>query len=130
PGCSADNKEGAKTCAACGAELKPSRPGRLGRNRGRSGPNGPLTLLTQANHRAASRAYGIALAAMIPGLGLILGPLAVILGLIARRRALNDPDFHLKGPLCASLIFGAATTACNWIGFGMMFLGLLRLGVL
>jgi len=67
---------------------------------------------------------------LIPGLGLVLGPVAFILGTVVRFRCLRDPDFNLWGPLLAAIVFGGVVTVCNWVGFTLMYLDLHRAGVL
>jgi hypothetical protein len=126
PACNTDNDKDARTCSCCGAELKPSRVVRNGRGRC---PTGPLSPLTEANHRAALRAYHVSVAALTPGLGLVLGPIAMVLGALARPGCQSDPDFSLHGPLRASLLLGAAITFCNWLGFALMYLGLRSAGM-
>jgi len=85
---------------------------------------------TEASNRAALQAYRMSVAALIPGLGLVLGPVAFVLGSLARRRSLRDPHFSARGPVLAAIIFGAVVTFANWVGFTLMYLGLHRSGML
>ncbi len=85
---------------------------------------------TEARQRLAKRAYRLSLLGLIPGLGLVLGPVAFVMGALLRRSCLRDPQFNLWGPVLASIWFGVAVTACNWIGFTLMYLGLRSAGIL
>jgi hypothetical protein len=71
----------------------------------------------------------VAAVGLIPAVGLVFGPLAIVLGILARRQALANPEFTLWGPVLASIYFGIAITFCNWLGFPLIFLGLRQLGV-
>jgi hypothetical protein len=126
PACQAENKDDDARCQACGAALAKSRPSR----RSRAIHQGPVSPETEARNRAARRAYRVAVAGLVPGLGLVLGPAAVVLGSIARRRSRDDPQFSARGPVLGAIIFGTAITFANWIGFALMYLGLHRAGVL
>jgi hypothetical protein len=127
PACRAENKDAEGHCQACGAALMRSRPGR---GRSKAVAHGPLSPETEARNRAALRAYRLSVLALVPGLGLVLGPLAVLLGAVVRRRSVSDPHFTARGPVNAAIVFGAVVTLTNWIGFGLMYLGLHRAGVL
>src|SRR4051812_15999759 len=111
--CQAKNKDGETLCHSCGASLSSHRSGKPARNRRRD-PQGPVSPETEARHRAARKAFLVSVAGLVPGLGLVLGPVAVILGSLVRRQALQDPQFNLWGPAYAAITFGAAITVCNW----------------
>jgi hypothetical protein len=127
PVCHAENKEGSSLCHACGARLGPRPAGKASRNRRRD-PQGPLSPETEARHRAARTAYRVAVLGLVPGLGLVFGPVAVGLGVLARQRGLKDLEFTLWGPVFAAIIFGAIEGVFNWAGFTLMFLGLRSTG--
>ena len=129
PACQEDNKEGEPRCQSCGADLKPASPSGRGRSR-RKDPQGPLSPQTLASNRAALRAYRLSIFSLVPGVGLVLGPLALILGSLTRWRCLRDSEFTLWGPLLAAMGLGAAATVCNWVGFALMYLGLRSAGIL
>jgi hypothetical protein len=59
-----------------------------------------------------------------------LGPIAFVLGSLAHRSSLGDPQFSARGPVLAAIIFGVVITFANWVGFALMYLGLHRSGVL
>jgi hypothetical protein len=127
--CQADNKDADTRCVSCGGELKPAKSSTRSRGR-RKDPQGPLSPETEADNRAALRAYRVSIYSLIPGLGLVLGPMAAILGAVARLRCVRNPDFTLWGPLLASIIIGAVVTLCNAVGFTLMYFGLRSAGVL
>lgn len=129
PVCRAENKEGSSVCQACGASLGAPPAGRRARNPRRE-PTGPVSAATEARIRAARIAFRVSVLSLVPGLGLVLGPAAVLLGTLARQRGLKDPQFTLWGPVYAAIFFGAAVTVCNWAGFILMFLGLRSAGLL
>lgn len=60
---------------------------------------------------------------MIPFIGLILGPVSLLLGIIAWRRRLYDPD-RGRSPAIASIILGSLITITNWAGLWLMLTGL------
>jgi hypothetical protein len=125
PSCQTENVASATTCIECGNALpRRSRPRRATvdeLDNPFSGPFKPVNL-------PALRAYWVALWSMIPGLGLLLGPLALLLGLRARRSCLSDPEFTARGPLLASLVLGSAVSVTNWVGVTLMVLGLRNAG--
>src|SRR5436305_15062518 len=54
----------------------------------------PFSEQVQLRNPEAARAYRVSIYGLIPPLSLVLGPLAVLLGLRARRRGRRDPTFH------------------------------------
>jgi hypothetical protein len=83
-------------------------------------PFGPLG--TGAT-RTGRLAYLLAVAGLVPGLALLLGPAAVLLGLRARRRGRNDPAFTAEGPARAAVLLGSLEAVTNWAGLALMILG-------
>jgi hypothetical protein len=120
PACNAESDREAPTCASCGAPLG-RRPRRRGIAEEADTPFGPDV---EEPNRPALRAYRLSVWGLIPPLGLILGPLAVVLGSRARARARTDPDFTAWGPVLASIILGALVAVTNWAGVVLMILGL------
>jgi hypothetical protein len=57
---------------------------------------------------------------MIPGLGLVLGPLGIILGWRTLRRAKGDPTFTTPSPAIAAILLGGLLTLTHWIGLALM----------
>lgn len=123
PSCKAENQPSATRCQACGKTLQLPRK-KSGRRRGvNTASDTPFTLNVRGCNLFALRAYWVGVLALIPGLGLLLGPLAILLGLQARRyRA--DPEFTAHGPAWASLVLGVLITLTNWAGLILVGMGL------
>src|SRR5436190_22628793 len=84
----------------------------------------PFSEQVQLRNPEAACAYRVSLYALIPPLSLILGPLAVLLGLRARRRGRRDPNFTRAGLATAAIVLGALLTVTSWAGLTLMILGL------
>jgi hypothetical protein len=97
---------------------------RANRGRNKANQNVPLSPETEARNRAALRAYRVSLLGLVPGLGLVCGPAAVLMGGWIRSWCKSDPAFTAVGPLNASVAFGIFVTAANWIGATLMVVGL------
>src|SRR4051812_7687515 len=96
PACQAENDDKAGRCTACGAAL-PVKPRRRASGGERESlipipPDDPL-------HRSVLFAYRCTLWGLIPFVGLLLGPLGLLLSLRIRRRAWADPGFKAQGQL-------------------------------
>jgi hypothetical protein len=82
-------------------------------------------LLEQAavHEPEAARAYRWSIYSMIPLVGLLLGPLAMVLGLKTLRTGRKNPAFSGR-PLCwAAVIIGLAVTLTQWGGLALMIRG-------
>ena len=117
PACHTANAAAARRCASCAAPL-PRRRGPAPES------DAPFADRAEASNRAALRAYRLVLFGLIPLAGLVLGPAAVVLGGLARRRGRADPAFTAHGPAAAAVVLGAAVTLCNWAGLVLIALGL------
>jgi hypothetical protein len=84
----------------------------------------PFSDLTNKHNRAAVRAFRVSTIGLIPGLGLLFGPAAMVLGLIVRRRGRGDPGFKGANLAGAAILLGAALALTNWLGLTLMILGL------
>jgi hypothetical protein len=60
---------------------------------------------------------------LIPGLGLLLGPIAVLLGIRAWARGRSDPAFTLQAAARAAIVLGLLLSLTNWVGLTLMILG-------
>jgi hypothetical protein len=119
PACGAETEQGVSRCPSCGRR----------RRRGSSVlTETPFSTVTTEHNRPALRAYRLSVVSVLPGVGLVAGPLAVILGLRARLRGRRDPLFTARGPAVAAVILGALTAVTNWVGFTLMFIGLRHSG--
>jgi hypothetical protein len=119
PSCNAENAEEATRCAKCGATLSRRR-----RRNAIDDTDTPFGRYIDPANRPAVRAYRVAVLSMVPGLGLLLGPVAVVLGAVAQRRGKADADFTARGPAAAAVVFGALTALTNWAGLALMALAL------
>jgi hypothetical protein len=126
PACNAENPPAATACAACGAALTAAPAARRRRQpRGLDEPvDTPFSGRAGGPNGAALRAYRLAVLGLVPALGLLLGPLAAVLGLRARYRARSDPDFTAHSLARAAVLLGALTGVTNWVGLTLMVLGL------
>jgi hypothetical protein len=123
PACGADNTPDAPRCSACGILI-----GRKRRRGVSAESDTPFSGEVPTINRPALRAYRISIYGMLPGLGLVGGPVAVVLGLRACYRARGDRHFTARGPALAAVLFGVLTAVTNWVGFVLMYLGLRQAG--
>jgi hypothetical protein len=110
--CGANNKDDAPRCKMCGGKL-------VARPRGEAGGEPVL-----GDNPTARAAYHCSLFALIPLLGLVLGPVAVVLGVIAWRKEQRDPTpwgFLRAG---AAIFLGGLIALTSWIGIALMAFGL------
>jgi hypothetical protein len=70
----------------------------------------------------------LALLSVLPGAGLVAGPIASVLGLRATLRGRRDPHFTARSPALAAFVLGTACAITNWVGFTLMYLGLREAG--
>jgi hypothetical protein len=126
PACHAENPGEAVRCSACGGPLKPkadrpydasaSQPGRRSGSRRRGNADEGENL-----NPAAWRAYRLALWSLLPGLGLFLGPAAVVLGCLALRHVSGDIGSRTRAKV--AVLLGALVTLTQWLGLVLMIRG-------
>jgi hypothetical protein len=69
-------------------------------------------------------AYRLSLCGLLPGLGLVLGPVALVLGLVAAGSSWRKLGFK-SGSLCiAAIVLGLLLTLTQWWGLYLMIRGL------
>jgi hypothetical protein len=120
PACKAENADDARRCAQCGEKLA----------RGNRRPDMPHYLDTIFSNRnmgsrtIAATAYRLSLFGVFPFAGLLLGPVALVLGLISWRWEAYPEDF--RGPYFAeaAMLIGGLLSATNWGGLLLMLYGL------
>jgi hypothetical protein len=83
----------------------------------------PVTFLPQGNPRARI-AYLCAVIGLIPVVGLLLGPPAVIFGRLGYLDAKKEPDHKGIGHSCASMVLGILETVANGVGIPLVARGL------
>lgn len=120
PACDAENREAAATCLVCGKALirRPRRRGPAEED------EAPSSETAERRNAAALTAYRLALVGLLPGPGLLLGPLALLLGGIARIRGNGDPDFTAQGQATAAILLGALIAVTQWLGAALITIGL------
>lgn len=117
PKCQADNDDTARTCAACGAALKPRRP----RRRADDGPASPEA---EAFNREVTTLYRWSLLALVPVAGLVVGPLVALRARRFMARVKNDPALASAVPVDMAFWLGVVSGALSWLGLGLVALGL------
>jgi zinc-ribbon domain len=119
PACGAENPEGAKRCTACGErtarKARRRDPGDDAETPFAPRPDSPLA--------PAMRAFRWGVYSLIPGAGLVLGPIAVVLALLAWREGRRDPEARANSYVIAALALGLAALLCNAAGIALMVIG-------
>jgi hypothetical protein len=118
PACNADNARDARRCGACQANL-PRRSRR--RNDFSDLPFDPASDPRLAR---ALRSWRLAVLALIPFAGLVLGPAAFLLGLLSYRRGETDLAASGNGHALAGMLIGGLAALTNWVGVLLMVAGL------
>jgi hypothetical protein len=120
PVCNAKNSPEASACAGCGRSLRgrEARPARRAASRRPNGEAAEAAAL-DSNNPAAWRAYRVSLWSLVPGLGLILGPVATMLGCRAVH-SVGD-DFSASNRAKAAIVLGAASTFTQWLGVTLIY---------
>ncbi len=121
--CNTDNPNAATACQSCGAALPPAPARRRRRNDSRDVADSPRTL---EYDREVKGIFNLCLVSLVPFLGLVLGPLGAWRGWRLLRRARLDPAFIAARGAQAAVILGSLTGVTNWLGLGLMVLGLLN----
>ncbi|WP_020470224.1 hypothetical protein [Zavarzinella formosa] len=78
-----------------------------------------VSFLPEGN-RAAKWAYVCMLAGLVPGVGVLTGFAAIILGFFGRRIAKKDEHERGLGHACMSMILGAVEVVCQGIGWWLL----------
>ena len=120
PACDAENIDDAPQCADCGATFS-RRPRKRDDS---SSSETPFSKRAVERNPLAVKAYRIGVFALIPGVGLVLGPIALVLGLIAWNRGRLEPPNKRGGHVTGALLVGSLLVVTNWLGILLMWLGL------
>ena len=111
PVCRKENEEGNHNCINCGSRLTKRRK----RRNGESEASEPA-----ADYKLAWFAYRCAVIALIPFVGLLMGPLAFFLGIVAWWQYRIDPWDKGLGPAGAAIILGFLVSLTMWTGLALM----------
>jgi zinc-ribbon domain len=118
PACGAENPEEAKRCTACG-----ERTARKARRRDPDDADTPFAPRPDSPLAPAMRAYRWGVYSLIPFAGLVLGPLAVVMAVLAWREGRRDPEARSNGYVLAALALGLAALLCNGVGVALIVIG-------
>jgi hypothetical protein len=127
PACHSENASNAATCATCGRSLSANAGGGNGEPRSRRSDarrrkiEASEAAAVDSNNPAAWRAYRVSLWSVVPGFGLLLGPLAMVLGILAVRAAGDDLSASNRSK--AAVIFGTGSTLTQWLGVLLLYYG-------
>ena len=80
----------------------------------------PVSFLPDGNPHAR-RAYLCAVAGLLPGFGLLFGPLAVVFGILGRRAALRDEFRRGLGHAYVSRVLGTVEFIFGTAGWACLF---------
>jgi hypothetical protein len=101
----------------------PAKP-RRSRRRELIDDSGVFGSFTPWKNPAAVYAYAVALAGMTPVLGLVLGPTAVILGLVGEARLRRNPEIKGLSFVRAGIVLGTLDFIVNVAGVTCIAIGL------
>jgi hypothetical protein len=117
PACHVENPSEAVVCSACGRPLQ-NRPARRSASRRRTNDAAEAAAV-DSNNPAAWRAYRVSLWSIVPGLGLLLGPVAAALAYRAVCGA--GDDYSARNRARAALVFGIGSTLTQWLGILLIY---------
>ena len=72
---------------------------------------------------ASGQSARVAVAALVPFVGLVAGPVAILLGLAAWLRGNEQRAKGNMGPTHGAIFLGVLTTLTNWLGVALMWYG-------
>lgn len=136
PVCQKEHPGPAPSCSQCGNSLSspaPSQALQPTKNKGKPRPSrrrglaeetdSPFSDRGEGNNRTAALAYRLSVWGILPGVGLVLGPVALVMACWARWRARRDPEFKARNLVTAALGLGLALTLTQWVGLVLMIRG-------
>ena len=122
--CQAEIPDDSTQCPICEGIQSKAPTSRKARRRSESATEEDLARTADYN-RQVKRIVLVTLVAIIPGFGLVLGPVVVVLIALVLHRGKGDPSFTAAKGARVTLVIAALTTACNWIGLGLIALSFL-----
>jgi hypothetical protein len=122
--CQAEIPDESAQCPICGGIQSQAPTPRKARRRSESDVEADLARASAYNHRV-KRIGLLTLLAIIPGFGLVLAPIVVVLISLVLRSGKGDPMFTAARGARVTLVIAIITGACNWIGLGLIAMSLL-----
>lgn len=120
PACHTENPVDAPTCRSCQASLV----GAARRARKRNAAAETESPQTLEYNRQVKGIFHLCLVSLVPFLGLVLGPLGASRAWRLLQQARSDPAFTAERAALAAVLLGTLTGVTNWLGLGVMLLGL------
>jgi hypothetical protein len=96
---------------------RPRRPRRRG--------DGAVSTIIPFHNGMALTAYYLGVFSIIPGIGLLLGPMAIIFGIVGLRRVRANPQIKGTGHSITGIVIGSLTTLANWAFAAFLVIGVL-----
>jgi hypothetical protein len=118
PTCEAPLADDARECSRCGTGINARA-----RRAYETQKDRPFDPLADARNPLGVIAFRCAVVALVPFVGLLAGPLAVLLGLVSWIRGKEHRLKGNVGPTHGALVLGTLTTLTNWLGLLMMLHG-------
>ena len=122
--CQAEIPDESAQCPVCGGIQSQATAPRKARRRSESVVEADLARAAAYNHRV-KRIVPLTLVAIIPGLGLVLAPVVIVLISLVLRSGKGDPMFTAARGAWVTLAIALVVMACNWIGLGLIVLSFL-----
>ena len=122
--CQAEIPDESAQCPVCGGIQSQAVAPRKARRRSEGVVEADLARAAAYNHRV-KRIVPLTLVAIIPGLGLILAPVVIVLISLVLRSGKGDPMFTAARGAWVTLAIALVVMACNWIGLGLIVLSFL-----
>jgi hypothetical protein len=118
--CRTENPAANSRCSSCGNSLNVLRSSRVRRRVGADEIDTAFTPTTNPANAAANRAFRVSLYAMIPVVGAVLGPFAVLLGVLALWRPRPGAILTAHASGYAAVVLGGLVTLTNWAGLTLI----------
>jgi hypothetical protein len=118
PSCNAENDDKAKACSSCGAAIKRRRA------RKRDEDDAAVSPEAETYNREVTSLYRYCLLALVPVVGLVLGPVVAWRAHRFRKKAAADPALAGAIPVGLAFWMGVTSGAISWLGLALMALGL------
>ena len=126
PACDAPNPRDAVRCEECGERLpRRSRRPDPDEEDYEGGAEEAVATIIPFRNVPALIAYYLGIFGLIPCVGLVLGPAALILGIIGWRKARAQSKAHGTGHAIAGIVLGSFDSLYNWAGLILMGAGML-----